>query len=38
MAQEYAKFVEKLRSQTYIEKKGVFADANGKAPPGGEGF
>jgi peptidyl-prolyl cis-trans isomerase SurA len=38
MAQEYAKFVEKLRSQTYVEKKGVFADAGAKAPPAGEGF
>jgi peptidyl-prolyl cis-trans isomerase SurA len=38
MAQEYAKFVDKLRSQTYIEKKGVFADAGAQAPPAGEGF
>lgn len=39
MAEEYAKFIEKLRSQTYIEKKGVFADsANGNVAPPGEGF
>lgn len=38
MGEEYAKFVEKLRSQTYIERKGVFADAVAKAPPAGEGF
>jgi peptidyl-prolyl cis-trans isomerase SurA len=38
MAQEYGKFVEKLRSQTYVEKRGVFADAAAKAPPAGEGF
>jgi peptidyl-prolyl cis-trans isomerase SurA len=38
MAEEYAKFVEKLRSQTYVERKGVFADAGAEAPPPGEGF
>jgi hypothetical protein len=24
---EYAKFIEELRQQTYIERKGIFADA-----------
>lgn len=38
MAEEYTKFVEKLRSQTYVEKKGVFANASLEAPPSGEGF
>jgi peptidyl-prolyl cis-trans isomerase SurA len=38
MAAEYTKFIEKLRSQTYIERKGVFADAGAQAPPAGEGF
>ena len=38
MAEEYTKFVEKLRSQTYVERKGVFADAGAQAPPAGEGF
>jgi len=37
MAEEYKKFIEKLRSQTYIEKKGVFADAGFEAPAQ-EGF
>jgi peptidyl-prolyl cis-trans isomerase SurA len=32
MAEEYKKFIEKLRAQTYIEKKGVFAGAGYEAP------
>ena len=38
MAEEYARFIEKLRAQTYVEKKGVFAGAGSAAPPSGEGF
>jgi peptidyl-prolyl cis-trans isomerase SurA len=38
MAEEYAKFVEKLRTQTYVEKKGIFAGADVDAPPPSEGF
>jgi peptidyl-prolyl cis-trans isomerase SurA len=38
MSQEYTKFVAKLRSQTYVEKKGVFANADAPTAPGGEGF
>jgi peptidyl-prolyl cis-trans isomerase SurA len=36
MGEEYKKFIERLRSQTYVEKKGVFAGAGFEAP--GEGF
>ncbi|MEN8160533.1 MAG: SurA N-terminal domain-containing protein [Myxococcota bacterium] len=40
MAAEYQKFVEKIRSQTYVERKGVFAEAGGNAGASGfgEGF
>jgi peptidyl-prolyl cis-trans isomerase SurA len=38
MGEEYAKFVEKLRTQTYVEKKGIFAGADVQAPPPSEGF
>jgi peptidyl-prolyl cis-trans isomerase SurA len=40
MAAEYQKFIEKIRSQTYIERKGVFAEAAGNAGSSGfgEGF
>jgi peptidyl-prolyl cis-trans isomerase SurA len=31
MAAEYQKFIEKIRSQTYVERKGVFAEAGGNA-------
>jgi peptidyl-prolyl cis-trans isomerase SurA len=36
MQREYLKFMDKLREQTYIERKGVFAEAS--APAGGSGF
>jgi parvulin-like peptidyl-prolyl isomerase len=40
MAAEYQKFIEKIRSQTSIERKGVFAEAAGNAGSSGfgEGF
>jgi parvulin-like peptidyl-prolyl isomerase len=38
MAEEYGKFMEQLRSRTFIERKGVFADAARLDPDaGGEG-
>jgi peptidyl-prolyl cis-trans isomerase SurA len=33
MAKQYAEFIEKLRAQTYIERKGMFADVGVNAPP-----
>ena len=40
MAAEYQKFIEKIRSQTYIERKGIFAESGGNtgASDFGEGF
>jgi peptidyl-prolyl cis-trans isomerase SurA len=40
MAEEYQKFIEKIRSQTYIERKGIFAETAGNTGSGsfGEGF
>ncbi len=40
MAAEYQKFIEKIRAQTYIERKGIFAEAGGNAGASsfGEGF
>ncbi len=38
MGEEYAKFVDKLRAQTFVEKKGIFAGADVNAPPPSEGF
>jgi peptidyl-prolyl cis-trans isomerase SurA len=40
MAAEYQKFIEKIRSQTYIERKGVFAETADNTGSGnfGEGF
>ena len=34
MAEEYRKFVDKGRKRTYIERKGIYAEAT-KAPPSG---
>jgi hypothetical protein len=36
--QEYERFLERLRKQTYVERKGAFADAAGQmgAAAGGE--
>jgi hypothetical protein len=33
MAAEYKKLVERLRAQTYIERKGIFGEADGRARP-----
>jgi peptidyl-prolyl cis-trans isomerase SurA len=33
MAKQYAEFIEKLRAQTYIERKGMFADVGVNSPP-----
>jgi peptidyl-prolyl cis-trans isomerase SurA len=40
MAAEYQKFIEKIRSQTYIERKGVFSETAGNTGSSsfGEGF
>jgi len=39
VAKEYADFIEKLRANTYIERKGIFAEGNENAPlPDSEGF
>ena len=27
LAEEYSKFIDEMREQTYIERKGIFADA-----------
>jgi hypothetical protein len=37
--EQYRRFIEKLRKQTYVDRKGVFADATrigAKAPDAGE--
>lgn len=33
VAEEYAEFIQKLRSQTYIERKGIFSEADRLAEP-----
>jgi peptidyl-prolyl cis-trans isomerase SurA len=38
MQREYQKFMDKLREQTYIERKGVFAEAAPVGSGGGAGF